>query len=179
MDSPVHYSLHSAGLDIFFFPGNWHVYPHLDENPGTGQLGYIMQRIHRWTQAPRGLLDHGQSSSTRQGRRTVYGTTGRPEQLTPPLIRRRRRTFLGLWACREQRTPKQTPPRLKYVPRDYDPDDTDGLCRGTRTTRPRDLPGAGRRASPMHWTQSQALYARVLRGQARVPFKCSIVCIGC
>ncbi len=37
---------------------------------------------------------------------------------------------------------------------------------GETATRPRDLPGAGRRISPMLGTRSQALHARVLRARA-------------
>jgi hypothetical protein len=57
-----------------------------------------------------GLLEYGQRRRTRRDRRTVYGTTGRPEQRTPP----------------------PTPPRpqylLQYLLRDYGPDGAaDGL----------------------------------------------------
>ncbi len=54
----------------------------------------------------RGLLEHEQSS-IRQGRRTVYATTGRPEQQTPPPSRRGRSTFRG--------TTGQTDPQVDYA----------------------------------------------------------------
>jgi hypothetical protein len=44
-----------------------------------------------------------------------------------------------------------------------------GVHRCTRTTRPHDLSGAGRRVGPMHGTSARLL-ADVRRGKGRVPF---------
>jgi hypothetical protein len=100
------------------------------------------------------MLEHGQRRRIRWGRRTVSGTTGRPEQRTPPPIPPGPQDLPGTTGRTELRT------------------DRAGVHRGTRTTRPRDLPEAGRRVSPMHGTRSQAtrLLANIRRGPGRVPF---------
>ncbi len=68
-------------------------------------------------------------------------------------IRRRSRTFQGLRACQEQRT-SLTPPLDHSVFRGTTgradlPTNYAGVHRCTRTSRPRDLLGAGQRVSPM------------------------------
>jgi hypothetical protein len=55
-----------------------------------------------------GLLEQGRCHRICLGRRTVYGTTGRRKQRTPPPSCQHRRTFQGLRADLEQRTPPST-----------------------------------------------------------------------
>jgi hypothetical protein len=74
-------------------------------------------------------------------------------------FRRSRSTFQGLRAVLEQRTQPPIPPRPQYrqetTGRTDQRADFNGVYRGKRTTRPRDLPGSGPKVSPMYGTRSQ------------------------
>ncbi len=142
----------------------------------TGRLRYIRSTT---AHAIRGnsKLALRYSINTRLGCRTVYGTTGRQGAAhvaaesagTAVLFRdywpagssgRRRRlrqcssTFRWTTGRAEQRT------------------DLAGVNHSTRTTRPRDLQGAGRRSSPMHGTRSQALH--VISNKARAVYNAQL-----
>ncbi len=104
------------------------------------------------------LREYGPDGAAGSRRRAV-GTAG-PSQ--------------GLRADREQRTPPSTPPGPQYfrgtTGRTDPPDDCAGLGvhRGKRPNRPRDLPGAGRRVSPMLGIFEPSFYTPIDRqGSAR------------
>jgi hypothetical protein len=110
---------------------------------------------------PAGLLEQGQRHRIRRSRRTVLRDYG-PEEAASS----RRRSvgtagsFQGLQADREQRTPPTTPPGPQYLQgttgRMDLPDGYARVHRGKRTKRPCDIPGAGRRVSPMLGISGQA-----------------------
>jgi hypothetical protein len=108
-----------------------------------------------------GLLEHGRRRRIHRGRRTVLRDYGSEEAAGS-----RHRDVgtaapsQGLRADREQRTPPTTPPGPQYLQgttgRMDPPDGYAGVHRGKRTTRLRDLPGVGRRVSPMLGILGQA-----------------------
>ncbi len=126
------------------------------------------------TTGRQGLLKHGQRRRIRRGRRTVHGTTGRRKQreataelsVLQDLSKdygptggsgRRRRLRRGRSTC--QGATGRTDP----------PDGYAGVHRGKRTTRLRDLPGAGRRVSPMLGIFEPSFYTPIDRqGSGRV-----------
>jgi hypothetical protein len=67
-----------------------HMSQHDTLHSTTGPKHYTVM-----TTGQQGLLEHGQRSSIRRGRRTAYGTTGRTEQRTLPPCSWHCRTFPG------------------------------------------------------------------------------------
>jgi hypothetical protein len=97
----------------------------------------------------------GNAAASAEAAGPFYGTMGRRKQrvaaaaeLSVP-----QDLFQELRADLEQRTPPTIPPGPQYLQGTTGgtdlPDGYAGVHRGKRTTRPRDLPGAGRRISPM------------------------------
>jgi hypothetical protein len=114
---------------------------------------------------PAGLLEQGQRRRIRRSSRTVLRDHGPKEAASS----RRRAVgtagpFQGLPANREQRTPPTAGPGPQYLLETTDPlDGYAGGRRGRRTTRPRDLQGAGRRVSPMLGILGQSFYTPIDR----------------
>jgi hypothetical protein len=116
---------------------------------------------------PAGLLEQGQRRRIRRSRRTALRDYGQEEAASS----RRRAVgttgpFQGPRADREQRTPLSIPPGPQYLSRNYGPgrirrDGYAGVHRGKRTTRPRDLTGAGRRVSPMLGILGQSFFTPI------------------
>ncbi len=110
---------------------------------------------------PAGQQEQGQRRRIRRSSRTVLRDYGPKEAASS----RRRAAgtagpFRGLRADQEQRTPPTTPPGPQYLQgttgRTDLPDGYAGVHRGKRTTRPLDLPGAGRQVSLMLGILGQA-----------------------
>jgi hypothetical protein len=122
---------------------------------GTAKLALRCSTNHAFYAGPKhysvmttgrpGLLEQGQRRRIRRGRRTIYGTTGRMEQRTPPPSCRHRRTFRGTTG-RSRAADAAVDSAGAAVPlrgttsRMDPPVDYAGVHHGKRTTRPRDLP---------------------------------------
>jgi hypothetical protein len=137
----------------------------------------VRTRVLQSDYGPAGLPEQGQRRRIRRSRRIVLRDYGQEEAASS----RRRAVgtagpFQGLRADqagssgRRRRLRRGRSTFRGTTGRTDPPDGYAGGHRGKRTTRPRDLSGAGRRVSPMHGTRSQALHAKFRRAPGRVPF---------